>query len=158
MSLYLFVGLKTSSWPWTSPTHFPLPNELFPSLVHCPWTSMCQPRTSFILYGNLALHHYLAPLAIILLCWAFSKIVYIGFMGLLCAIYHPRSNCEGTRLLHLWKGFKCTHPIPAPTTKGIWIILPPLAHTTMGSNTTCWGDKHLEKFSWIINITYRDTL
>ena len=32
--------------------------------------------------------------SLILLCWAFSKIVYVGFMGLLGAIYRPRSNWE----------------------------------------------------------------
>ena len=46
---------------WTSPTHSPLLNELFPSLVHHPWASTCQPCKSFILYGNLVPHFCLAP-------------------------------------------------------------------------------------------------
>ena len=63
-------------------------------LMHHPWAFMCQPRTSFILLGNLASHRCLAPLAIILLSWTFFKIVCVGFMGLLGAIYCPHSNCE----------------------------------------------------------------
>jgi len=80
--------------PWTSLTHSPLPNGPFPSLVHHPWASKCQFRTSFILHGNLAPHRCLAPLAIIVLCWALPKIVCVAFMGLLGAIYYPYSNCE----------------------------------------------------------------
>ena len=55
---------------------------------------ICQPHISFILHENLAPHRCLAPLAIILICWAFSKIICVGFMGLLGIIYHPYSNCE----------------------------------------------------------------
>ena len=108
MGLYSYVYTQQSSphvwvsaslWasrpfcgPWISPTCSPLPNELFPSLVHHPWAFMCQPYTSFILHGNLTPHCCLAPLAIILLCWAFSKIVCVGFMGLLGVIYRPCFN------------------------------------------------------------------
>ena len=80
--------------PWISSTRPPLPNGLFLSLVCHPWAFMCQPCTSFILHGNLAPHRCLAPLAIILICWAFSKIICVGFLGLLGIIYHPYSNCE----------------------------------------------------------------
>ena len=30
-------------------------------------------------------------------------------------------------------------------------------HTTMSSDTTCWGDKYLGELPWVINITYKDT-
>ena len=69
------------------------------------------PACPFIFYGNL---HCLALLAIILFCWAFSKIVCVGFMGLLGAIYRPCSNCENDpSLLHLQEGASSTHtPFP----------------------------------------------
>ena len=94
MSLCLFMDFNTSLWILTSPTCFSLPNEHFPLLVHHPWASTCQSHTTFILNGNLTLHHCLVLLAIILLCWAFSEIVCVSFMSLLGAIYHSCSNCE----------------------------------------------------------------
>ena len=82
-----------------------------------------------------------------------------GLYGLAwCNILSLLQLRKGLTLFHLWKGFKYTYPIPAPTAKGISITLPPLPHTTIGSNTTCWGDKYIGKFHWVINITYRDTL
>ena len=143
--------------PWTSPTLSPLPNRSFPSLVHHPWASMYQPCMSFILHGNLASYRCLAPLAIILICWVLFKIIFVGFMGLLCSIYHvPASTVKGPALLHLQKGFKYTHLIPTPTAKGISITLPHLPYNTMRFDTTCWGYKHLGEILWIINITYKD--
>ena len=93
VSAFLWIS-RPLCGSWTSLTCFPLPNGHFPSLVHHPWASTCQSHTTFILHGNLAQHHCLVPLAIILLCWAFSKIVCVNFMGLLGAIYHPCSNCK----------------------------------------------------------------
>ena len=78
VSVFLCV-IRSFHGSWTGPTCSPLPNGLFCSLVHHPWASMCQPHTSFILHGNLTPHCCLAPLAIILLCWAFSKIICVGF-------------------------------------------------------------------------------
>ena len=97
--------------PCVNPT--PLPNGHFPSLVHHPCDCTCQSRTSFILYGNLTPHHYLALLAIILLCWAFFKIVCAGFMGLLGAICHPRSNCKKDPPCSICERASSTHtPFP----------------------------------------------
>ena len=106
-----------------------------------------KPACPFILYGNLVPHRCLAAWAIILFCWAFSNIVCVGFMRLFGAIYSPRSNCKnGPSLLHLRKGFKYIHSVPAPTAKGTSITFPPLPYTTMGSNTTCWEINILESF------------
>ena len=79
-------------------------------------------------------HHYLAPLPIFL-CWTF-----------LFFLFSPGSLCVG----HL--GFFCPRWVGTTNTS------PPSPHTTMGSDTSCWGDKHLGELPWIINITYRDTL
>ena len=79
----------------------PLPNEFFFFFfLHHLWVFTCQPCTSFILHGNLTPYHCLAPLAIILLCWAFSKIVNVGFMGLLVAICRLCSNCKRASSTH----------------------------------------------------------
>ena len=92
--------------PWTSSTHFSFPHKPFPLLVHHPWASTCQPCKSFILHGNLVPHHCLTPLAIILLCWAFSKIICVGFMGLIGAIYRPTSIVKRTRPTQFAKGLQ----------------------------------------------------
>ena len=93
VSVYLWVS-SPHNGPWTSLICSPLPNGFFPSLVHYPWAFTYQLHTSFILHTNLTPYCCLAPLAIILLCWAFSKIVCVGFVGLLSAIYCLRSNCK----------------------------------------------------------------
>ena len=122
----------------------PLLNRPFPSLVHYPWASTCQPRMSFILYGNLVPHCCFALLAIILFCWSFSKIVYVSFMGLLGQYTVPALTVKGTHPASFAKRLQVyVHYVSAPTTKGILITLPPLPHITMDSNTTCWGDKHI---------------
>ena len=86
--------------------------------------------------------HTLPPLAILLLCWAFSNIVSVDLLG---ATYYSRSNCEmasSTCLVQyiisapIAKGLQDTHPIPTPTTKGTSMTLPPLPHTTIGFDTT----------------------
>ena len=76
-------GSRPLYQPWTSPTHSPLPNGLFISSMHHPWVSRtpsmgttCRPRMH--IHGNLAPHHYLAPLAIFL-CWAF--LFFLFFLG-----------------------------------------------------------------------------
>ena len=110
------------------------------SLIRHPWepcvnpahTSMGTPHV--YVHGNLAPHHYLAPLTIFI-CWAF-----------LFFFFSPGSLCVG----HL--GFFCPRWVGTTNTS------PPSPHTTMSSDTTCWGDKHLGELPWIINITYRDTL
>ena len=103
----LHMWVSTSLWAsrplhgsWKSSTRSLLPNELFPSLMHHPWTSTCQHHMSFILHWNLAPYHCLAQLAIILICWVFLKIVCVVFMGLLGAIYLPYSICEMTSSTH----------------------------------------------------------
>ena len=95
---------------WTSPTHSPLPNGSFPSLVHHPWASTYQPCMSFILHGNLASHRCLAPLVVILLCCAFFQDSLCGLLwALLCVVYCLYSNYEiDLSLLHLQKGSKYT--------------------------------------------------
>ena len=96
------------------------------SLVHHPWEPRVNPaRTSMgtphvHVHGNLASHHYFAPLAIFI-CWAF----FFSFSS------SPRSLCVG-RL-----GFLC------PRWVGTMNTSPPSPHTTMGFDTTCRGDKHL---------------
>ena len=88
-------------------------------LVRHPWEPCVNPaRTSMrtphvYVHGNLAPHHYLAPLAIFLY-WAF-----------LFFLFSPRSLCVG----HL--GFLC------PRWVGTMNTSPPSPHTIMGSNTTC---------------------
>ena len=110
------------------------------SLVRHPWEPCVNPtRTSMgtphvYVHGNLAPHHYLAPLAIFI-CWVF-----------LFFHFSPGSLCVG----HL--GFLC------PCWVGTMNTSPLSPHTTMSSDTTCWGDKHLGELPWVINITYRDTL
>ena len=133
--------------PWTSSTHSLLSNGLFTSSTRHPWVSRmpsmgttCQPRTHIHgnparpCPGNLAPHHYFAPLAIFI-CWVF----FFFFPS-------PGSFCVD-RL-----GFLCPRWIGTMNTS------PPLPHTSMGSDTTCRGDKHLGKLPWVINITYKDTL
>ena len=63
-----------------------------------------------------------------------------------CNILSPLQLGKGHALLHLWKDFKYTHPIPTPTAKGTSITLPSLSYNTIGSDTTCWGYEHLERF------------
>ena len=106
-----------------------------------------------------------------ILCWVFFQDHLCGFIDLLGAIYRSCPNCErGLSLLHLRNGFNYTYPVLIPTAKGTRLTLfakglqvhtprscsnykrnlinwPPLPHATMGSDTTCWGDKHLGKFS-----------
>ena len=110
----------------------------FPSLMHHPSTSTCHPRTSFI-YGNLAPHHCLAPLAIIFIRWAYFQDYLCGLLFILLhTIYCVWSNCErDPSLLHLWKGSKYTHLVPAPTMKGTLIIFSPLPQITMSFDTIC---------------------
>ena len=86
----------------------PSPNEFFFFLHHI-WVFTCQPYTSFILHGNLTPYHCLAPLAIILLCWAFSKIICVGFMGLLVAIYSHCSNYKRDLPCSICKRASSTH-------------------------------------------------
>ena len=94
------------------------------SLIRHPWEPHVNPtRTSmgtlFVhVHGNLAPHHYLAPLAIFL-CWVFLLFSSLG------------SLCVG----HL--GFLCPHWVGTMNTSS------PSLHTTMGSDTTCREDKHL---------------
>ena len=92
VSLCLFMGFMTFLLAMNKSYSLPLPNRLFHSLVHHSRTFTYQPRTSFILHENLTPHRCLALLTIILICLAFSKIVCVGFMGLLGAIYCPYSN------------------------------------------------------------------
>ena len=113
VSLCFSVCFKTSPWPWTSPTCSPLPNRLFPSLVHYPWAYTCQPCTSLVLHGSLALLRYLAPLAIILFCWAFPR----SFISALwaCSVQYTVSapTAKGTHSAPFVKGFQvhipCSH-------------------------------------------------
>ena len=81
-------------------------------------TSMGTPHVH--VHGNLASHHYLAPLAIFI-CWAFF-------------FSSPRSLCVG-RLGFFY-----------PRWIGTMNTLPPSLHTTMSSNTTCWGINTLGNF------------
>ena len=96
------------------------------SLVRHPWEPCVNPARIYMetphvhVHGNLASHHYLAPLAIFL-CWG------IFFF------FSPRSLCVG-RL-----SFFC------PCWVGTMNTSPPSPHTTMHSDTTCWGDKYLRK-------------
>ena len=131
VSLCLSMGFKTSLWTMNKSYSLSLlPNGPFPSLVHHPWASTCQPRMSFILYGNLASHRCLTPLAIILICWTFSKIVCVGFMGLLGAIYRPYSNYKkDSPPCSICKRALSTHLVLAPTTEETSLTLPPLFHT-----------------------------
>ena len=94
-----------------------------------PW----EPHTSMPM--GTSHHYYLAPLAIFL-CWAFFFFFFLSSLGSLCV----------GRL-----GF--LYPCLVWTTN----TSPPSPHTTMSSDTTCWGDKHLGELPWVINITYRDT-
>ena len=113
---------------WISPTHSPLPNGfslhqrvIHGSLIRHQWEPYVNPaRTSMEtpyvhVHRNLAPHHYLTPLAIFL-CWAFFL------------FSSPGSLCVG----HL--GFLC------PRWVGIMNTSLPSPHTTMGSDTTCWGE------------------
>ena len=119
---------------WTSPTHSPLPNGLFTSSTHHPWEPRVNPtRTSMgtpyiLVHGSLAPHHYLASLAIFLF------------------FFPPRSLCVG----HL--GFLYLSLVGTMNTS------PPLPHTIMSSDTTCWGDKYHGELSRVINMTYKNTL
>ena len=106
--------------PWTSPTHFPLPNGPFPSLVHHPWASTCQSRTSFILHGNLTPHCCLAPLAIILICWAFKR----SFVWVLWACL-----VQSTMLAPTTKGI-CL----APFVKGLQVCHTPCSYSNFKRN------------------------
>ena len=133
--------------PWTSLTLSPLPNEPLPSLVHHLWASTCQPCTSFILHGNLASHRCLAPLAIILISWTFSKIVCVAFMGLLGIIYRPRPNYkrDSSALLHLRKGFKYTPCSRSKCGRNLVNLASFIPHTIVGFVTTFCRDKHLRE-------------
>ena len=77
-------------------------------IIHGPLHFNSQHCISFIFHGNLTPHCCLAPLAIILLCWAFSNIVCVGFMGLLYAIYRPHFNSKRNSyvLAPFTKGFQ----------------------------------------------------
>ena len=77
-------------------------------------------------HENLTPHHYLAPLAIFL-CWAFFFFFFLFFF----LFSSPGSLCVG----HL--GFLCPRWVRTMNSS------PPSSHTTMGSDTTCWGNKHL---------------
>ena len=110
VSFCLFVGFKTSSWVMNK--SYLLPPRLMSSFfffLHHLWVFTCQPCTSFILHGNLTPYHCLAPLAIILLCWAFSKIICVGFMGLLVAIYSHCSNYKRDLPCSICKRASSTH-------------------------------------------------
>ena len=98
---------------------------IYGSLIRHPWEPRVNPaRTSMgtphiHVHGNLASHHYLVPLAIFF-CWVF----FFFFPS-------PGSFCVGLLgfLYPRWVGTMNTSP--------------PLPHTTMGFDITCWGDKHL---------------
>ena len=113
---------------------------IYGSLVRYPWEPRVNPaRTSMgtphvYVYGNLAPHHYLAPLAIFL-CWTF-----------LFFLFSPGSLCVG----HL--GFLYTHWVGTINTS------PPSPHTTWLWYHLLGRDKHLGGLPWVINITYKDTL
>ena len=70
----------------------------------------------------------------------FSTISNIPFF------FPPRSLCVG----HL--GFLYLSLVGTMNTS------PPLPHTIMSSDTTCWGDKYHGKLSRVINMTYKNTL
>ena len=100
------------------------------SLIRHPWeprvnparTSMGTPHVYAHAHGNLAPHHYLAPLAIFLY-WVFFFFIFLFFLFFL--FFNPGSLCVG----HL--GFLCPHWVGTMNTS------PPSPHTTMGSDTTC---------------------
>ena len=146
-SMWDFTHTFASLWasrslcePWTSPTHSSLPNGIFTSSARHPWVSCtpsmritCQPRMH--IHGNLAPHHYLALLAIFL-CWAFF--FFSPFSRIfVCGPFRFSLSLLGGDHEHL-------------TTFTV--------HHQPSSNTTCWGDKYLGEFPWVINITYRDTV
>ena len=133
---------------WTSPTHSPLPNRHFPSLVHHPWASNCQLSTFF--------YPLWEPCTSLLSSTIGNNIPLLGIFqdrlwGLYrlawCNILFLLQLWKGPALLHLQKGFKYTYLVLVITAKGTSIILPPLSHTIMGSDTICWRDKHLEELS-----------
>ena len=66
-----------------------------------------------------------------------------SFVGLF--FFSPRSLCVG----HL--GFLYLSLVGTMNTS------PPLPHTIMSSDTTCWGDKYHGKLSRVINMTYKNT-
>ena len=122
--------------PWTSPTHSPLPNGPFPSLVHHPWASTCQSHTSFILNRNLAPHRCLVPLTIILpvrpsprsLLWALW-VCLVQYTILAPTVKKTRlaPTTKKTCPIPFAKGFQVhTPPVPILTAKGTSITLPPL--------------------------------
>ena len=112
------------------------------SLVRHPWeprvnlarTSMGTPHV--YVHGNLASHHYFAPLAIFL-CWAFFFFSFFFFSRIfVCEPFRLSLSLLGRDHEHITT-FAAHH-------HGLWYHL--------------LGRKHLEKFPWVINIIYRDTL
>ena len=59
---------------------------------------------------SLALVHCLTPLAIILICWAFPKIICVGFMAFLVQYTVLVSTAKGTPLAPFTKRFQVNTP------------------------------------------------
>ena len=159
------MWVSTSLWVsrplcrlWTSPTYSPLLNELFPSLVHHPWASTCQSYKSFILYRNLTPHCCLAPNGTHLA--PFAKVLQYTH-PIPTPTAHPTQFAKGFQVHAPQSYSNCWRNLDNLVTsnsEGSSLTLLPLSHTTMGFDTTCWGDKHIGELFWKINITYWDTL
>ena len=111
-------------FPFTSSSSMGL-HVSTPLVFYPPW----EPRTS-LLSNTIGNNTPLLSLFQDRLC---------GLYGLAwCNILFPLQLLKGPALHHLRKGFKYTHPVPAPIAKETSITLPPLPHTTMGYDSTCW--------------------
>ena len=126
LSLYglqdLFVGHEQVVFHFISASSMGLAYAIHRNRVSTPHAHPWEPCTSMSM--GTSHHHYLAPLAIFL-CWV-SFLLFFSSLGSLCV----------GRL-----GFIC------PRWVGTMNISPPSPHTTMSSDTTCWGDKHLGELS-----------
>ena len=138
MSLYLSMGYEQVLL-------FRLALWVFSSSTRCPWAShtpsmwiMCQ--RCMLIHRNPARPYPWEPRTTPL----FSTISNIHLLGSFFS--SPRSLCVG-RLGFFFPGWV-----------GTMNTSPPSPHTTMGSDITCRGDKHLGELPWVINITYRDTI
>ena len=102
-----------------------------------PWEPCTSPLSSII--GNTPLLGFF-PRSFVWVLWA--RLMQYTNLAPIAKETSPCSICK--------RALKYTHLILTPTAKVTMITwtLPSLLHTTMSSNTTCWGEKHLREHSY----------
>ena len=111
--------------------------------IFYPWEPCTSPLCSII--GNTPLLSFF-PRSFVWVLWA--RLMQCTNPAPIAKETSPCSICK--------RALKYTHLILAPAAKVTMITwtLPSLLHTTMSSNTTCWGEKHLREIAWVVNIIH----